>query len=161
MAIRVLLVDDFQILSWGVQRLIEADSNFKFLGTASTHQNALSEIVTKKPDVVLINAAMLEGEQVEFIPEILKISAVNILVYSGKLEDQLHDLVVIKGARGILNKNDTTQILLKAIDRIHAGEIWVNRNATSRILSEIAKSGSITAKTARAVEIRVSHQERA
>lgn len=147
MAIRVLLVDDFQILIWGIQKLIESDSNLELIGVASSHKEALLQVALQKPDVVLINSAMLDKESIELIPEILKTAQTNILVISGTLEDELHDLVVIKGARGILNKNDSDQTLLKAIDRIHAGEIWVNRNATSRILLEIAKASTPKPKT--------------
>lgn len=147
MAIRVLLIDDFQILIWGIQKLIENDQNIELVGVANTAEQALMEVTSQQPDVVLINSSMLEGDSIELIPQILKTTQTNILVLSGTLEDELHDLVVIKGARGILSKNDTAQTLLKAIDRIHAGEIWVNRNATSRIMLEIAKASTPKPKT--------------
>jgi DNA-binding NarL/FixJ family response regulator len=147
MAIKVLLVDDFQILIWGIQKLIESDLNIELVGVANTHQQALEEISTKNPDVVLINSSMLEGDLIELIPQILSVAQTNILVISGAVEGELHDLVVIKGARGIISKNDSAATLLKAIDRIHAGEIWVNRNATSRILLEIAKASTPKLKT--------------
>jgi len=147
MAIKVLLVDDFQILIWGIENLIKTDSNIDLVGIVNTHQQALEEIYTKNPDVVLINSAMLEGSSIELISQILNITQTNILVISGAEEGELHDQVVIKGARGIIARNDSAQTLLKAIDRIHAGEIWVNRNATSRILLEIAKASSPKVKT--------------
>jgi DNA-binding NarL/FixJ family response regulator len=147
MTIKVLLVDDFQILIWGIQKLIESDLNIELVGVANTHQQALEEISTKSPDVVLINSTMLEGDLIELIPQILNLAQTNILVISGAVEGELHDLVVIKGARGIISKNDSAPTLLKAIDRIHAGEIWVNRNATSRILLEIAKASTPKVKT--------------
>jgi DNA-binding NarL/FixJ family response regulator len=147
MAIRVLLVDDFQILIWGIQKLLETDPNIELIGVANTHDQALLDVTSLKPDVVLINSAKLENGAIELIPKILNAVQTNILVISGNLEDEMHDLVVIKGARGILNKNDSAQTLLKAIDRVHAGEIWVNRNATSRILLEIAKASTPKPKT--------------
>jgi DNA-binding NarL/FixJ family response regulator len=147
MTIKVLLVDDFQILIWGIEKLIGSVSNIELVGVANTHKQALEQIAQKKPDVVLINSTLLEGDLIEFIPQILNVSYSNILVFSGAEEVELHDLVVIKGARGILNKNDSATNLLKAIDKIHAGEIWVNRNATSRILLEIAKASSPKLKT--------------
>jgi len=147
MTIKVLLVDDFQILIWGIEKLIGSVSNIELVGIANTHKQALEQIAQKNPDVVLINSTLLEGDLIEFIPQILNVSYSNILVFSGAEEVELHDLVVIKGARGILNKNDSATNLLKAIDKIHAGEIWVNRNATSRILLEIAKASSPKLKT--------------
>jgi DNA-binding NarL/FixJ family response regulator len=153
MTIKVLLVDDFQILIWGIEKLIGSVSNIEIVGVANTHKLALEQIAQKKPDVVLINSTMLEGGLIEFIPQILNVSYSNILVFSGAEEVELHDLVVIKGARGILNKNDSAANLLKAIDKIHAGEIWVNRNATSRILLEIAKASSPKLKTEERIKL--------
>jgi DNA-binding NarL/FixJ family response regulator len=153
MTIKVLLVDNFQILIWGIEKLIESVSNIEIVGVANTHKQALEQIAQKNPDVVLINSTMLEGDLIEFIPQILNVSYSNILVFSGAEEVELHDLVVIKGARGILNKNDSATNLLKAIDKIHAGEIWVNRNATSRILLEIAKASSPKLKTEEQIKL--------
>ncbi len=62
MTIRVLLVDDFQILIWGIQKLIESDQNIELVGVANTHEQALLAVASQKPDLVLINAAMLENE---------------------------------------------------------------------------------------------------
>jgi DNA-binding NarL/FixJ family response regulator len=153
MTIKVLLVDDFQILIWGIEKLIGSVSNIELVGIANTHKQALEQIAQKNPDVVLINSTLLEGDLIEFIPQILNVSYSNILVFSGAEEVELHDLVVIKGARGILNKNDSATNLLKAIDKIHAGEIWVNRNATSRILLEIAKASSPKLKTEEQIKL--------
>jgi len=153
MTIKVLLVDNFQILIWGIEKLIGSVSNIELVGIANTHKQALEQIAQKNPDVVLINSTLLEGDLIEFIPQILNVSYSNILVFSGAEEVELHDLVVIKGARGILNKNDSATNLLKAIDKIHAGEIWVNRNATSRILLEIAKASSPKLKTEEQIKL--------
>lgn len=49
---------------------------------------------------------------------------------------------VVRGARGIINKTEPTDILLKAIEKIHLGELWLNRNATSRILMQIAQANA-------------------
>jgi len=153
MTIKLLLVDDFQILIWGIEKLIESASNIELVGVANTHEQALKDITTKSPDVVLINSAMLEGDFIELITQTLNTSQSKILVFSSAEHGELHDLVVIKGAKGILTKNDSALSLLKAIDRIHAGEIWVNRNATSRILLEIAKASSPKLKTEEQIKL--------
>ena len=88
------MVDDFQILIWGIEKLIGSVSNIEIVGVANTHKLALEQIAQKKPDVVLINSTMLEGGLIEFIPQILNVSYSNILVFSGAEEVELHDLVV-------------------------------------------------------------------
>jgi DNA-binding NarL/FixJ family response regulator len=46
----------------------------------------------------------------------------------------------VNGARGVISKTEPTSNLLKAIEKIHEGELWLNRNATSRILLQISQA---------------------
>ena len=51
----------------------------------------------------------------------------------------LHDRAVLFGARGVVNKREVTPTFFKAIERVHEGQVWIDRNATGRILLELAR----------------------
>jgi DNA-binding NarL/FixJ family response regulator len=55
---------------------------------------------------------------------------------------------VITGARGVVSKNVAPQTLFNAIERIHQGELWLNRDATARILLGVAKAHAPKGSTA-------------
>jgi len=61
------------------------------------------------------------------------------LVLTGSRDTALLDRVVLAGVRGIVKKGDPPSILLKAIEKIHEGELWIDRGATSRIFMEMAR----------------------
>ena len=46
---------------------------------------------------------------------------------------------MLAGASGVINKRDATEALLKAIEKVHAGEFWLDRVATGRIFVAIAR----------------------
>ena len=51
----------------------------------------------------------------------------------------LHDAAVLAGACGVLRKTEPVETLLKAIECVHSGEIWVDRMAAGRIFLELAR----------------------
>jgi two-component system nitrate/nitrite response regulator NarL len=58
---------------------------------------------------------------------------------SGSSNVELLDRAILVGARGIVRKSDPPQILLKAIEKVHEGELWIDRCATGRIFLEMAR----------------------
>jgi DNA-binding NarL/FixJ family response regulator len=95
-----------------------------------------------KPDVIVLDPDLHEENGVELISSLLEVSKARIIIYTGSRSSKIHDQAVVKGARGVINKTEPTDNLVKAIEKIHAGELWLNRNATSRILLQIAQANA-------------------
>lgn len=140
--IQVMLIDDHKSILWGLQKLIDSDHRFKVCCIAANPTDALSQIKLHLPDVILLDLDLGSDSGVELIPNLLSQSKAKVIVLTGVRETDIHDKAVVKGARGILTKDEEPQQLLKAIERVHEGELWLNRNATSRILMEIAKANA-------------------
>lgn len=142
MSTRVFLMDDHKSILWGVQRLIESDERYEVCGTATTAEECLKGIKQSKPNVVLLDLDIGEGEAqgLDMIPEILSNSSAKIIVFTGVRDHRMHDKAVVQGARGVLTKDESPETLLKAIELVNQGELWLNRHAASRILMEIVKN---------------------
>jgi DNA-binding NarL/FixJ family response regulator len=77
---------------------------------------------------------------VDSIQEILFASEDSrILVLTGIVDEKLHKSAMQNGAQGIILKNQAGVTLLKAIKRIHQGEIWLDRALTAKLLTEANK----------------------
>ena len=141
MMTKVFLVDDHKSILWGVRRLIESDDRYEVCGTASCVGECIPGIKQTQPNVVLLDLDIGEGQVqgLDMIPEILNESEAKIIVFTGLRDQQMHDKAVVQGARGILTKDESPETLLKAIDVVSKGELWLNRNAASRILMEIVR----------------------
>jgi DNA-binding NarL/FixJ family response regulator len=51
----------------------------------------------------------------------------------------VHDRAVLAGARGVIAKEARAETILSAIEKVNAGEIWVDRAATGRLLVEVSR----------------------
>ena len=140
--IKVQLIDPHQITLWGVKHLLAQDQRFNICALASNSEEALKLAASSKPDVIVLEPDLNDENGVELIPSLLEVSKARIIIYTGSKSSQIHDQAVVKGARGVINKTEPTDNLVKAIEKIHQGELWLNRNATSRILLQIAQANS-------------------
>ena len=140
--ISVLLIDSHQISSWGVQTLINQDERFTICGSATNTKDALSQASKHSPDVIILEPDLCDEDGINLISKLIEQSGVKIIVLTSLRDLGIHDLAVVRGARGVLTKMEAPETLLKAIEKIHQGELWVNRNATSRILMQIAAANA-------------------
>lgn len=140
--IKVLVIDPHQIILWGISELLKDHPKILISGTSSSSSDALKKVTLYKPDVIVLEPELLDEDGVDLIPALLQSSSSKIIVFTGSKNTNIHDQVVVKGARGVINKNEHPDILIKAIEKIHEGELWLNRNATSRILLQIAQANS-------------------
>ena len=140
--IQLLVIDPQQIALWGIQQLVNLDGRYTISSTATNAAEALTMAATCKPDVIILEPELDNEDGLALIPLLLEKTKAKIIVYTGSKNPKLLDEAVVRGARGIINKTESTDTLLKAIEKIHLGELWLNRNATSRILMQIAQANA-------------------
>lgn len=141
--IRVQLVA-LPLVAWGLERLVESDQpRLALAGSAASVARCLASLERNAPDVVVLD---LDGEEgTASLAELHSRTKAKILVLTGSRDEALHDSAVLAGARGVVDKREEVSTLLKAIERVHAGEIWIDRNATSRIFLELARKKAASA----------------
>lgn len=126
------------LVLWGLERLVEsAAPRLALAGAADSVAACLQSLQHQAADVVVLD---LDGEDgTEALTDLHHQTKAKILVITGSHKLALHDDAVLAGARGVVDKRETTPTLLRAIERVHAGEVWIDRNAASRIFLELAR----------------------
>lgn len=143
--IRVMLVDDHQTMLWGLTKLIENEQpRMQVVGTARTCEEAISQITTLCPDVVLLDLDLGGKCALEILPALLLNSASRVLIFTGERQQAILDLAVFRGARGILRKDASAEQVLKAIEKTAEGEIWLDRETLGRVFSGFMSPQTIT-----------------
>ena len=138
--IRVLLVDDHRSVLWGLEKLIQSERpRMELVGTATTSGEALRILDSAAADVILLDLDLNGESGLLAIPGILARSKAQVLILTGSRDPVLHDNAVLAGARGVVEKGEAAETLIKAIEKVHEGEIWLDRNATGRIFVELAR----------------------
>lgn len=135
--IRVLLTDDHALVLWGLRQLIDsAQPRMAVIGTATSARELMEHPALRDTDLVLLDLGLPDGDPVECIRR-LTASGLKVLVLTGNLNVAQHMEAVKAGARGVVLKSHSTELLLRAIDRVHAGEVWVERALMAQLLGSI------------------------
>jgi len=125
------------MVCWGLDRLVQsAHPRLELVGSAATVNEALPEMRRVMPDVIV---AVFEGGDKLDCLEGLQGLRTNVILLTGSREVGSLDRAVLDGVRGLVKMNDAPAILLKAIEKVHEGELWIDRGATSRIFMEMVR----------------------
>ncbi len=141
--IRIMLIDDHRSVLWGLEKLIESEKpKMEVIGTATCSVDAVKLLQAVSPDVIMIDLDLNGENGVDLIPELSRLSSAKILVLTGTRDVAMRDRAMLAGARGVVEKGDTAETILRAIEMIYNGEIWLDRSSTSRIFNEISRKKS-------------------
>jgi DNA-binding NarL/FixJ family response regulator len=139
--IRILIVDDHPTIVWGLERLIESGTpRMMVVGKAADTGRAILLMEQTQPDVVLLDLDLGKENGLDAIPELLKRSAAKILVLTGMRDTSIQEAAIRAGALGVVGKEILPAELLQAIERVHRGELSVDRQMTERLLATISRT---------------------
>jgi DNA-binding NarL/FixJ family response regulator len=150
--IRVMLVNDLQIVSWGLEKLVQTrHPHMELAGSAVDAASARAIIYQTPVDIVVID---LDGDiGVDSIAELSSISPARMLALTASRDVSLHDSAILAGARGVVAKSEPVEALLKAIEKVHEGEYWIDRAATSRIFLHLAQKSKVKSETPEQIRV--------
>jgi DNA-binding NarL/FixJ family response regulator len=136
--IRVLLVCRERVIRAALAALIDRQAGLTVIGEADGLDAACAAIVSERPDVTLLDPDryLTEGA----IADLLRAAEghTRTILLTGSPDSPGVAEALEGGAAGVVLKQQDPEILLKAIDKVHAGELWLDRRATARMLTGLA-----------------------
>lgn len=125
MAISLLLVDDHPFLLDGLERLLSLEADFRVLGKCGTAADALRAVETLRPDVVILDLMLREGDGFAVLRELAGKRPPDVIVLTAT--DNEEDLLeaVRLGARGVVLKAMAPRTLEETIRVVHSGGEWL------------------------------------
>ena len=131
--IRVLLVDDHQIVRSGVRRLLEAVGTFDVVGEASGVREALDRTRALKPEVVVLDLTLRDGSGLDVIAD-MRAEGARIVILSMQDEPAYARKAFELGAQGYVVKDAADEELASAIDTVLADRIYVHPTLAARLV---------------------------
>jgi DNA-binding NarL/FixJ family response regulator len=138
--IRVLLVDDHELVRAGLRLLIESQPDLILAGEASNRTEALTLASREQPDIILLDVVLESDNSLDFLPELLAAAQqARVLLLTGVRDAEVHQNAVRLGAMGVVLKSKAAEVLIKAIRKVYAGEVWLDSALTAKLLKELSR----------------------
>lgn len=139
--IRILLVEDHALVREMLRAMIQDQRGMVVVGEAQNGSEALALAERERPDIILLDLDLGGENGLDLLPNLVALeSKPRVLVLTGGRDSRVHEQAVAKGAMGVLLKDQTGEILLKAVKKVNEGEAWLDRAMTARVLAEITRA---------------------
>jgi two-component system response regulator NreC len=124
---RVLVVDDHEIMRQGLRHILAASDDLLCVGEASDGHEALRQIETYQPDLIIMDVKLPGGSGIETTRQLTKRHAhARVIIYTYHDDETYLEQALQAGAKGYLLKSDSNQLLLTALRTVQAGEVFIS-----------------------------------
>lgn len=140
--IRILLVDDHVVVRAGIRMIIQSRPEMAIAGEAGTRDEALAIAASEQPDIILLDLDLGGDSGMDVLSALRETSSeARIIVLTGLRDPAVHRRAVLLGAMGIVSKEKAAEVLINAIERVHAGEAWLDPSLVAGVLGEVSRAG--------------------
>ncbi len=131
--IRVVIADDHRLFREGLRLMLARDEHIEIVGEAADGLQTIHLVEDLRPDVVLLDIKIPTMNGIEVIPSIRQESPkTKALMLTAAMDEAMIFKSLKAGAKGYLSKDASVSDLLKAIQTVHQGEMWVERKLITR-----------------------------
>ncbi len=139
--VKVLIVDDHEIVRTGITVTLRLNPNIKIVGEASNTKEMLNLLQTVPVDVLILDVVMPAQTGIEIMPEIRKkFPMVKVIIFSGLNDEKTIAMALRTGANGFLTKESLQDELESAILSVAEGEDYISKSLPSGKLINILKN---------------------
>jgi DNA-binding NarL/FixJ family response regulator len=139
--IRVAIADDQHLIRAGFRSLLEAEPDIEIVGEAGTGAEALALVIETKPDVVLMDIRMPDGDGLWATEQIVQrpdLANTRIVIVTTFELDEYVGRAIRAGASGFLVKDTEPEEFIRAVRVVAAGDALLSPGVTKRLLERIS-----------------------
>ncbi|GAI67093.1 unnamed protein product [marine sediment metagenome] len=134
--IRILLVDDHQVVREGLRHMLELEADMEVVGEASNAKETLTQVESLSPEIILMDIKMPGVDGIELTRQLKeKLPSSNVIMLT--LYDEYLAQAIEAGAAGYLLKDIKREELIKAIRAVHQGRSPLNLSLSRDQLTEL------------------------
>ena len=143
--VRVLIADDHPIFREGLKMFLGAAPGIEVVGEAADGEQAINMVAELRPDIVLLDVAMPVVPGLAVLQSLAVLNTgIRVLLLTASIERGERLRALQLGARGVVLKARTSDVLLKAIHAILADEYWVDRESIADLIDVFTASSAST-----------------
>jgi len=140
--IRVLIVDDHEVLGDSLSRVLDEEPDMVAVGLAQSLAQARTRVATNAPDVLLLDRRLPDGDGVDAIAELRELRpSMSVVVLTASAGDDVLVRAIEAGAAGFVSKTRGLQEVTSAVRAAAAGEAVISPEMLSRLLPKLRRGG--------------------
>ena len=135
--IRIVVADDHPIFRDGLCKLLALEEDFEVVAQAQDGREVLEVLQQQTPDILLLDLKMpgLDGlATLQRLQQVKNKTRVIVLTASDDKNEFVQAMRL--GTSGIVLKQTATELLIKSIRKVHAGEIWLDSHTTAAVIRQ-------------------------
>jgi DNA-binding NarL/FixJ family response regulator len=139
--LRILLADDHELVRHGIRGILKARPHWRVVGEAANGRFAVEKAKKLKPSIVIVDLEMPEMDGLEATRQIRKaVPNTRVLVLTMHQSDQMVRHVLEAGAQGYVLKSDVARQLVKAVESISRGKVFLTPKVSQIVLNGFLKA---------------------
>src|SRR4030065_74252 len=118
-ATRVMLIGRHPIVLWGLEKLVDSQKpRMEVVGKFTHCAEAFSQLEELSADVILLDRDLGIENAVDVIPRLTGLTKARIMILTGSRDPSAHVSAVLAGAKGIIEKEEGVETILRAIEKV-------------------------------------------
>jgi two-component system response regulator NreC len=118
--IKIVLVDDHEVVRDGIKAILESDNDLSVIATANSYENLKPILITQKPDILILDISLPEISGIEIAKIITReYPEIKVIMLSMYLSEDFIFNSIKAGAKSYLPKNSSKNELLKTIHNVY------------------------------------------
>ena len=137
--IRIVIADDHPIFRDGLRKLLMLEEDFKVVAEARDGKEVLEVLDEHQPDILLLDLKMPGLDGLTALQKLQNARTKTKVIVLTASEDKNQFVQAMKfGTCGIVLKQTATELLIKSIRKVHAGEIWLDSHTTAAVMRQFS-----------------------
>jgi len=143
--VRIVILDNHALVRAGIRLIIEQHPGMEVIGEAGNLIDGLEIISSQKPDIVLFELNLTDQTSSDVITQIIKASDTSrLILVTGTSNALINQQAVENGVMGVVFKAHPPETLIKAIEKVNAGEVWLERSMIANVISRLSRNSKPT-----------------
>ena len=135
-----MLVARYPVVSAGLRYLLSPHRALRVVGDSTSVSEAVALMQRERADVALIDP---DGGEVGLggVSALAEATESRVLVFTAATDPRVYARAIELGAAGVVSKDQPASVLVLAIQKVHAGELWLDRARMATVLSHAMRRG--------------------
>lgn len=141
MALRIILVDDHEVVRIGLQTLLMRHPDFQVIDEASNASEAIEKTLRLQPDIVVMDIRLPGGSGIEACRQIVaQQPSTKVIMLTSYADDEMLFDAIAAGASGYVLKQIGSEELVRALQIVGRGESLIDPALTQKVLARVRES---------------------